>query len=536
MRNFYNILFLIFSLLGFITVNAQISPGPLAQAHAHLEGLSNCTKCHSIGNAVTNKNCLACHKEIQSLITQKRGYHSSKAVSTKTCVECHNDHHGRKFEMTRFDQKKFDHNSTGYKLEGAHSTIECKDCHKAGNIENAAIKKRDKTFLGLQQTCVSCHKDYHQGTLDNKCISCHNMKKFKPAPGFDHNKAKYKLKGAHTKQACVDCHKKTTKNGLEFQEFTGLKFSSCTSCHKDVHNGKFGNNCLKCHSEESFKNPNIKTTFNHNQTDYPLTGMHVNVDCKSCHKGNTYTTPINTSQCKNCHTDYHKGDFIKKGNSPDCKECHVLEKAFTFTNYGIAEHQKTSFNLEGSHIATPCAACHKSEEKWKFKSLGTQCVDCHKDIHKGIISEKYYPKSDCKQCHNSDVWNSVLFEHDKTGWKLEGKHAEATCKDCHSRKENGTYFLTSQRFSSVKGKCTVCHENIHGDQFAINGETDCLRCHSVIKGWDVNNFDHSKTKFPLDGKHINVECKACHKETRIENNIERRVYKLNKLRCIDCHS
>jgi nitrate/TMAO reductase-like tetraheme cytochrome c subunit len=310
-----------------LAAKAQISPGPLSKAHAHLEGMSNCTKCHSIGNAVTNKNCLACHKEIQSLITQKRGFHVSNAVKSKKCVDCHNDHHGRKFEMTRFDQKKFDHKEAGYVLQGAHATLECKDCHQPAKIENAQLKKRENTFLGLQQTCISCHKDVHQGTLDKNCASCHNVKKFKPATGFDHNKSKFKLQGAHTKQACVDCHKVTVKNGQEFQEFKGLKFSSCTSCHKDVHEGKFGANCLKCHTVESFKKPNITGSFNHNQTNYPLTGMHVKVDCKSCHKSGNYTTAINTNQCKNCHTDYHKGDFTKKGVSPDCKECHTLDQA-----------------------------------------------------------------------------------------------------------------------------------------------------------------------------------------------------------------
>ncbi len=426
---------------------------------------------------------------------------------------------------------------TGYKLEGSHSIIECKECHQPSKIENPSIKKRDKTFLGLQQNCIRCHKDYHQGTLDKKCNSCHNVKKFRPAPGFDHNNAKYNLKGAHVKKACIDCHKKTTKNGLEFQEFTGLKFSSCTSCHQDVHEGKFGTNCLKCHSEESFKNPNIQSTFNHNQTDYPLTGMHMGVDCKSCHKGNIYTSPINANQCRNCHTDYHKGDFTKQGVQPDCKECHLLDKSFTFTTYGISQHQKSGFNLMGSHIASPCSACHKTGGRWRFKSLGTLCADCHKDIHKEFISDKYYPQSDCRQCHNTNIWSSVTFDHSKTGWVLDGKHAETTCRDCHFVKKTEANSLNLQKFSSLSGnKCSECHENIHGTQFVINGETDCLRCHSVVRGWTGNSFDHSKTKFPLDGQHVKIECKACHKETKFENNGERRVYKLNKYRCIDCHS
>ncbi|MDD2995319.1 MAG: hypothetical protein PHP99_03775, partial [Paludibacter sp.] len=47
---------------------SQISPGDLSEAHAHLEGLSNCTQCHTVGEKVTREKCLDCHKEIKSNI------------------------------------------------------------------------------------------------------------------------------------------------------------------------------------------------------------------------------------------------------------------------------------------------------------------------------------------------------------------------------------------------------------------------------------------------------------------------------------
>ena len=52
---------------------AQLSPGDLTTAHADLEGMSNCTQCHDLGNKVTNAKCLECHKEIKALITRKEG-------------------------------------------------------------------------------------------------------------------------------------------------------------------------------------------------------------------------------------------------------------------------------------------------------------------------------------------------------------------------------------------------------------------------------------------------------------------------------
>jgi len=78
---------------------AQISPGELSSAHKELEGMSNCTKCHVLGEKVYNSKCLDCHKEIKKLIEQKRGYHAGKDVLGKDCYACHGEHFGRDFHI-----------------------------------------------------------------------------------------------------------------------------------------------------------------------------------------------------------------------------------------------------------------------------------------------------------------------------------------------------------------------------------------------------------------------------------------------------
>src|SRR5665647_3163033 len=80
----------IFVLLGY-NVSAQISPGDLSKAHAGLEGISNCTKCHDVGNKVTREKCLACHKEIKANIAAHKGFHASAEVGNKDCFVCHNE-------------------------------------------------------------------------------------------------------------------------------------------------------------------------------------------------------------------------------------------------------------------------------------------------------------------------------------------------------------------------------------------------------------------------------------------------------------
>jgi hypothetical protein len=92
--------------------------------------------------------------EFHSLVDKKWGYHPSKDVRGKDCATCHSDHHGRKFDMVRFDEKKFDHNLAGYKLEGAHAKVDCRECHKPDYVDDVNLKKRRETFLGLGQQCL----------------------------------------------------------------------------------------------------------------------------------------------------------------------------------------------------------------------------------------------------------------------------------------------------------------------------------------------------------------------------------------------
>lgn len=592
-------------------VLGQISPGPLTDAHAELEGLTNCTKCHKLGDKVLDTKCLECHKEIQSLVNRKTGLHGNPDVVRKNCAECHGEHNGRKFDMLRFDEATFDHLITGYELEGSHATVECKECHTSGNIKDKELKKKPKTFLGLDETCLTCHSDYHQATLPGDCKQCHGMEGFKPAPLFNHDATDFALKGEHQNVECKQCHPMTTKNGATFQEFAGVAFNDCVSCHEDphnsqlpghcaqchtensfttfsgqgnfnhnttnfelrgshqsldcfachsqsddplrifqdkkgisenkcatchqdVHNGVYGLDCAKCHRETSFLSMRNMDFFDHTVTDYPLEGKHVGVDCRECHK-QRFKDPIDFSDCKNCHTDYHHGEFTKNGIQPDCVECHSLEHGFDYSLFTLEQHQKTNFPLQGAHMATPCFACHVDErtQKWSFRNLGNTCVECHQDIHEGYIDAKYYPKDDCRYCHGNDNWTGVQFDHSKTHWPLDGKHLEVECRQCHFVENTTESKGWTQEFANLSTDCNTCHENVHGRVFEIDGVTDCTRCH-VTDSWFPKRFDHDLTNFPLEGKHEKIACSACHEVANADGEIET-IYKLGKFRCIDCH-
>jgi hypothetical protein len=511
-------------------LTAQISPGELCKAHADLEGASNCTKCHEVGNKVTREKCLACHKEIKTNIDAGKGYHASSEVKGKNCASCHNDHHGRDFQIIKFNKKAFNHDKTGFSLKGVHAKQDCNACHNAQRIKDPELKKRTGTYLGLQQECLSCHTDFHQSKLSSKCTECHNFDSWKNAKRFDHSKTHFPLLGKHMTVGCIECHKTEMVNGKKVQRFKGLVFNNCTGCHQDVHKGKFGQNCKECHTEESFHFNKEMKAFNHDKTSFKLIGKHKQVDCKECHKG-SLMTPLKHNNCFDCHKDYHKGEFNTKNSKPDCIECHTND-GFTPSTFTVEKHNKGKFKLEEAHLATSCNACHKKDGKnWTFRNIGSRCVDCHQNEHKGFIEDKFMSNEDCQACHTVKSWKVEKFDHDKTGYTLEGAHATTACSDCHyGKNENG---VRTQQFKGLSKECSSCHKDSHVGQFAVNGKTDCTSCHGLDK-WENSKFDHNTSRFKLDGAHATVKCEECHKQV-VDEKGKYIAYKFADISCASCH-
>jgi hypothetical protein len=73
------------------------------------------------------------------------------------------------------------------------------------------------------------------------------------------------------------------------------------------------------------------------------------------------------------------------------------------------------------------------------------------------------------------------------------------------------------------GTCLDCHrdDGVHRGRL---GE-DCAGCHTEAS-WSEARFDHDATKFPLVGKHQDVDCALCHPAERFEN---------TAMECQSCH-
>src|ERR1700737_3077516 len=237
-----------------LPTHAQISPGPLAKAHQSLSGPTNCTQCHDLKRGASQLKCLECHTEMRDRVVNKKGLHATLVGTNPTgqeCARCHSDHNGENFALIRWEpnRESFDHNKTGFVLEGKHAGVTCANCHKAANIPAAGrvgiqTKDLNRTYLGLSRDCVSCHTDENRGQVGKDCARCHTLAGWKPASRFNHAASKYPLTGAHEKVDCVKCHA-VVQDAKPYVKYTGLSFAKCSGCHTDPHKGAFKASCAR---------------------------------------------------------------------------------------------------------------------------------------------------------------------------------------------------------------------------------------------------------------------------------------------------
>ncbi len=464
-----------------------LSPGPLAKAHATLEGAASCQQCHEPGRQVTAARCLTCHQPIAERIRARKGVHRDAAGG---CVTCHVEHAGVDANIRPFDTRRFDHAAqTGFPLDGRHAAIasDCARCHKT------------RSFLTVQPACASCHADPHKPSLGSACVSCHpTSRAFKEASRtFDHDKAAFPLAGAHQRVACERCHVKQT--------FKGLKFATCADCHRSPHRQTLGDSCATCHAPDTWKTKKI----DHARTGFALRGSHAQLDCVKCHTKPPTQVHLKFAKCADCHADVHRGAF-----KPDCSACHTESK------FGGApfDHKTTAFPLDGKHAPLSCASCHKQASATgarvalprpvEFKGLSTACSSCHADPHKNELGTR------CEPCHTSASFKVTQFNHPRSPDFFGGQHAGVACAACHiadsPRQPRRTGVpIDGWKFKNLALACTVCHVDPHLGQLG----TSCDTCHTIATPrFQVARYDHARSTFALTGAHAAVECAKCHKK------------------------
>ncbi|MCM2270866.1 MAG: hypothetical protein NDJ75_12245, partial [Thermoanaerobaculia bacterium] len=296
---------------------AQISPGPLASPHAALEGAGNCLSCHRAGQGVDPQLCLACHAALGERIAAGAGLHRGEASAR--CERCHAEHNGRQFALVFWPEGEaaFDHARAGWRLEGGHARVACRDCHRPDRVAPRVVelepaKNLASTFLGLTTACAACHADPHRGSLRGACSECHTQESWKSARAFDHATTRFALDARHARLDCAACHRQPAAPAgapapRRFDQFRDRTAPpGCADCHRDPHAGRLGADCASCHPGATFRAAD-RRGFDHDRTRYPLRGRHAAVACERCHAPGRGLRVAEYERCASCHRDPHLG-------------------------------------------------------------------------------------------------------------------------------------------------------------------------------------------------------------------------------------
>ncbi len=181
-----------------------------------------------------------------------------------------------------------------------------------------------------------------------------------------------------------------------------------------------------------------------------------------------------------------------------------------------------------AEIEQACSKCHSPFSKDTQDQL---CNDCHTEVGQDVtrgqgFHGRFSPvrEMQCNACHtdhrgrDADIvrLDPETFRHEVTDFPLTGAHARVGvhCAACH---------VEGKKYREAPTDCFSCHakEDVHKGALG----TDCARCHQDT-AWKDARFDHTTTRFPLEGKHQGVACYACHQNETYTN---------TPLDCIACH-
>ena len=478
---------------------------PLMGVHA----IMDCNACHlsetNVRFSPTGVTCIDCHR---ADFTSTKSPDHVKNNFSEDCSSCHSLN-GNQWSTDIIDHSFFP-------LVQGHDIKDCNACHTTGN------------YSDVSADCFSCHQTDFQNTsnpnhqtsqLSTSCSECHTLSPgWKPA-NFQSHDGQYfpiysgKHKGKWTE--CKDCH---------IQENNFAAFS-CVVCHQNpetnvAHNQVSGyvyedNACLACHPTGD-----ADMAFNHDETQFPLTGAHKMVDCNSCHANGYIGTP---TACAACHiTDFNQTSNPKHNGtafSTDCVQCHTTASGWspaTFPDHNLF------YVFNGAHIqiANDCAACHQGS----YNNTPNTCIGCHSSDFNGAKNPDHALNqfsTDCTTCHSENAWIPSNFNHDGMYFPIfTGKHAGqwTECMDCHKVSGDFTQFT-----------CISCHTNPETDNehqgvggYTYNDQA-CLACHPTGDADFV--FDHNMTTFPLTGAHTTTDCIQCHAQG----------FQGTSTVCMDCH-
>lgn len=413
----------------------------------------------------------------------------------RDCALCHNSA-SWKVEMADI---RFDHNTTGFVLEGSHKQTDCKACHQS------------LIFSEAKSQCASCHTDMHQGTLGADCDACHTPLSWIVEDIIRiHQEGRFPLLGAHRNADCYDCH---PSSSLLLFEPLGIQ---CYDCHQadflstrnPAHpEAGFSTECEECHNINAFEWAG--SGFGHQF--FPLTKGHQINNCFACHTPDQPYAGI-SSDCYSCHQE----DYAQTLNpnhqainlSIECTDCHTTDPGWKPARF--EQHDGLYFPIySGEHQGewNSCADCHTNSANYAQFT----CIDCHEhnkpdmDDEHDDVGGYIYESQACFECHPQGNAEES-FNHNTSNFPLTGAHLTTSCSDCHTNGYQGTTNI-----------CSDCHiaaynATVNPNHLALNIPISCEDCHTTIPDWKPASFAIHNDYYVLQGAHslIAQDCYTCH--------------------------
>jgi len=202
--------------------------------------------------------------------------------------------------------------------------------------------------------------------LANRCSACH-------APAWS--------AGATMADRCQNCHAEVREQLAAKQGLHGRLTSArdCAACHTE-HVGPHGELTNFAH-------------FQHDLTDFPLTGKHESLGCASCHSKGRYQGTSKT--CAGCHNA--PASHQQRSWSGDCASCHATTSWKQATLSGKAHAFPLDHHNRKRNLA--CATCHTASDQFRTYT----CYGCHAHQpdkmarkHRWLMSSELV---NCARCH-----------------------------------------------------------------------------------------------------------------------------------------
>jgi hypothetical protein len=363
---------------------------------------------------------------------------------------------------------KFNHDTTGFMLTGAHIRVPCESCHTQG------------IFRGTPKDCATCHRSGARA----------------PGQPPDH---------IPTNVGCDACHLSVNWTPATFrhQPSQGAMQGQCSTCHSGAYTGQNAQTkpanhvattaqCDTCHQSTAIW---TTATFDHSKATPAVAGR-----CSSCHNGtNALGKPTNhiptTAQCDACHAGFsafapanmNHAATLGPAAADHCSTCH--------NGVYLAQNAQTK---SASHVATTaqCDTCHVSTSSWVTAAfdhskatppVAGRCSICHNGSNALGKPTTHIPTTaQCDTCHaNTSAFSPATMNHAATA----GPAAAGNCSTCHG----GAYTTQNAQTKPATHIATTAQ---------------CDTCHTSTTSWATATFDHGKVTPAAAGR-----CSSCHNGT-----------------------